>query len=431
MPEELTDAEDTKELPPTYFLSLTIENFRCFNGKHFLDLSDGNGYPPMWTVLLGDNGVGKTSLLQCFSGYNYQLLSSIAESLHSNQKSNGKIDNDVENYIESEICIKLNDNKTYKIGLYLEMFNSKIFSTINASDDKFEFLDIFCYGAVRKMGTQPFADKLEEGYAKNLFEPYSELINAEDYLAKLDYARGLGSEEAKDKLPKIEHVLIQVLPDVTGFRYRAEGTQPIVEAETSEGWVQIRRLSLGYQTALAWMTDLAVRMFEQYPDSPNPLAEPAVCLVDEIDLHMHPKWQRELIQKLSTTFPKTQFIVTAHSPLIVQAAPNANIALLRRSKEKDTVEIVNDIDEIRKWRVDQILSSELFGGLSAYPDEQQKILDERTMLVQKRDRTPEDEKRLEVLNELVKEIPTALSETDIRAMGFLRRTAIKQGWDGK
>ena len=50
--------------PPTYFLSLTLENYRSFGPKQTLDLSDGNGRPAPWTVILGDNGTGKTSLLR-------------------------------------------------------------------------------------------------------------------------------------------------------------------------------------------------------------------------------------------------------------------------------------------------------------------------------------------------------------------------------
>ncbi len=106
-------------------------------------------------------------------------------------------------------------------------------------------------------------------------------------------------------------------------------------------WVSLRDLSLGYQTLIAWMVDLAHRLFERYPDCDNPLEQPAIVLVDEIDLHLHPKWQRTVISRLTRIFKQTQFIVTAHSPLIVQSAPkDANIVLLKR--EGDQVVIHND-----------------------------------------------------------------------------------------
>ena len=118
---------------------------------------------------------------------------------------------------------------------------------------------------------------------------------------------------------------------------------------------------------IAWMVDFASRMVDRYPDSPDPLAEPAVVLVDEIDLHLHPKWQRELIGFLTERFPNTQFIATAHSPLIVQAAGEANIALLRR--EGDHVVIENDPETLHGWSIDQILTSELYGLKTARPPE--------------------------------------------------------------
>src|SRR5206468_5479818 len=81
---------------------------------------------------------------------------------------------------------------------------------------------------------------------------------------------------------------------------------------------------------IAWVVDLASRMFEAYPDSPDPLSEAAIALVDEIDLHLHPRWQREITAHLDRLFPNVQFIVTAHSPLVVQGAGVTNVAVLRR-----------------------------------------------------------------------------------------------------
>src|SRR5207244_11162368 len=53
----------------SYFLSLELENARCFSEKQILDLSDGNGRPARWTILLGENGTGKTTILQLLAGF--------------------------------------------------------------------------------------------------------------------------------------------------------------------------------------------------------------------------------------------------------------------------------------------------------------------------------------------------------------------------
>ena len=95
-----------------------------------------------------------------------------------------------------------------------------------------------------------------------------------------------------------------------------EHPNPKVGFETNNGWLQLSQLSLGYQTMTAWMVDLAARMFAAYPNSPNPIAEPAVVLIDEIDLHLHPKWQRTIMSYLSERFINTQFM----SPRIARSS---------------------------------------------------------------------------------------------------------------
>lgn len=118
---------------------------------------------------------------------------------------------------------------------------------------------------------------------------------------------------------------------------------------------------------------LAPRLFERYLDCDNPLEQPAIVLVDEIDLHLHPKWQRTIIDHLTHLFKQTQFIVTAHSPLIVQSAPeDANIVLLIR--QGDQVIIHNNEEAIKGWRIDQVLTSDLFDLPSAIPAEYDNYL---------------------------------------------------------
>ena len=182
--------------------------------------------------------------------------------------------------------------------------------------------------------------------------------------------------------------------------------------KTPYGEVELRQLGYGYQSLIAWVVDFAAQMYETYPESPNPLAEPAVCLIDEIDLHLHPKWQRDLMDFLSKRFPKTQFIATAHSPLIVQAAEEigANVVVLRR--EGDHVVIDNDPISVKGWRVDQILSSELFDDTPLRDAESEKWMARRVELLQKDKLTAKEKAELKLLNEKVRELPMASSPED-------------------
>jgi predicted ATP-binding protein involved in virulence len=235
---------------------------------------------------------------------------------------------------------------------------------------------------------------------------------------------GREQKRAEQRRDRIKDVLVRLLPDVSDLRFAPSRTTPIrttVQAQTPYGWVPIKDMSLGYRTLMTWMVDFASRLFERYPDSPDPLAEPAIALVDEIDLHLHPRWQRTLMQFLSNLFPNTQFIVSAHSPLVVQAATDANVVLLRR--EGDHVVIDNDVQAIKGWRVDQVLTSDLFGLESARPPQNDAALKERTRLLSKARLTAKDRARLRELEAQIGALPTGETPQDIEAMDIIRRAA--------
>ena len=105
---------------------------------------------------------------------------------------------------------------------------------------------------------------------------------------------------------------------------------------------------------LSWVVDLCKRMFERYPDSENPLNENAIVLIDEIDLHLHPKWQRDIISFLSNAFPNIQFIATTHSPLVIQSMNEVNLYVLHREGDKVVAEH-SDVSNFQGWTVEEIL----------------------------------------------------------------------------
>jgi len=261
-----------------------------------------------------------------------------------------------------------------------------------------------------------------------LFGDRAELQNPQEWLLRLDYQSSKDSSiqlRQKNRREQVEKLILSIVPEgeITEVRYSASGdVKPVsyVEFKTPYGWVPLRQLGYGYQTLITWVADLAYRMVEKYPDSPDPLAEPAVVLVDEIDLHLHPQWQRKLVGFLSDRFPNTQFIATAHSPLMVQASKDVNLAVLKR--EGDHVVIDNDVDNIRSWRVDQILTSEIFGQETARPLYLEPLLKERVKLLSKSKLTKADEKRVKELEAEIGEMPTGDTAQEIKERRLLRET---------
>ena len=171
------------------------------------------------------------------------------------------------------------------------------------------------------------------------------------------------------------------------------------------------------------MVDLASRLFDRYPKSRDPLAEPAVVLVDQIDLLLHPKWQRQLVQTLTSIFKNTQFIVTAHSPLIVQAATEARVVLLRR--ESDHVVIDNRAESVRGWRLDQIVSSDLFENIGTRDPKTDELLKQRKAILTKPDLSADDKSALHKLDEEIGALRFGESAEQHKAMEIIERAAKK------
>lgn len=287
----------------------------------------------------------------------------------------------------------------------------------------------YAYGASRRQGEGALTDEIAKDPIATLTSDNATLRNPEEWLLQTDYAASKESplqKQAKSQLQKVKDILVRVLPGVQDIRVAArevagKQVRAMAEVLTEDGWVAMSALGLGYRTMTAWIVDFASRLLERYPDLDDPLSGPAVCLVDEIDLHLHPRWQRELISHLTQLFPQTQFVVTAHSPLVVQAAKDANLIVLRR--EADHVVIDRHSSSVRNWRLDQILTSELFELPSSRPPELDAVMQERDALLAKAELTPADERRLKELRKVIGNLPTGETPEDIEAMDLIRRAA--------
>jgi len=103
-----------------------------------------------------------------------------------------------------------------------------------------------------------------------------------------------------------------------GFNYlRIERSPLSMKINKGTTILSVEQLSDGEKCTLALIGDLARRLSLANPSRKNPLQGEGVVLIDEIELHMHPAWQREILSKLKKTFPNIQFIITTHSPQVL------------------------------------------------------------------------------------------------------------------
>ena len=448
----------SSEQPLIYYSSLELENVRCFGGRQILELTDKKGRPAQWTLLLGDNGVGKTTLLQCLAwmrpvpqgnkrGKEEEPPKKIEPSL------NGEPDDDVFNSllrtgpnIESRLKATLipgqelnseskGRRRKIETGIWMRGANQRLqerklttnkFPRTIGNPLLFEPL-MFWYAANRHMGISNLDnDRLTDSLA-SLFSNSTELYDAEERLLQLDYLAVKRKGHHKKRLEQVKQILSTVLPDIStkddieilGPRGGEPDEESGVKFHTPYGGVPLAGLSLGYQTTLAWTVDLAWRLYDQFPESSNPLAEPAIVLIDEIDLHLHPRWQRRIMGDLTKNFPRIQFIATAHSPLMVQAAADANLAVLQ--EQDGQVIIQNQPKFIEGWRVDQILTSELY-GVSARSPRIEALIEEGDTLLDKPKKSPSEKRRLKKIEEQLRNLPNEQLK-DEETMDFIRQAA--------
>ncbi len=336
------------------FESFSIQNYKCIKDLA-VDCRGADGEIKQWTVLLGENNTGKTNVLRALS---YLVVS----------KLDFRIEMGEERMVVGEgttFAARGHECPFRKVKQFVKSilsngdhWNSD--SRIECAKGTVSYLDLFPYGVNRVPARVALSERESLPY-KTLFTSDARLLDLQEWLLQLDYSQKSGSEKSQKHLDKMHELLkSELFPEIKGFkfgRYELENDQVSVRFETIDGDMRFDELGFGYQTTLTWLTDFCKRMFELYPDAENPLQEEAVVLVDEIDLHLHPKWQRDLVPTLSKIFPNVQFIVTTHSPHVLQSMEDVNLYVLRRNAESGEIEAErSNVTNFTGWTVEEILS---------------------------------------------------------------------------
>lgn len=170
----------------------------------------------------------------------------------------------------------------------------------------------------------------------------------------------------------------------------------------------INQLSDGEKALLSLVGDLARRMAIANPGLKNPLEGEGVVMIDEVDLHLHPSWQRKVVQRLPETFPNIQFFLTTHSPVVASAVRPEHLWVLRDGEIKHAEAYGQDVG---------LVLSEVFDTPPRL-DVVRHDLDELFEAIHRRD-LPDAQRRLEVLEGTIGPSDPELVQARVMMQGYV------------
>lgn len=145
-------------------------------------------------------------------------------------------------------------------------------------------------------------------------------------------------------LETINRAVQEFLPGFSNVRVALEPLRLLVSKQDQE--IDLTQMSDGERSLLAMMIDLCRRLVLANPELDDPLQGKGVVLIDEVELHLHPRWQREIVGKIKDCFPKMQFILTTHSPFVIQSLEAGElISLDGEVSESYSNESIEDVAE--------------------------------------------------------------------------------------
>lgn len=309
---------------------ISFENYRGL-GNNVIDFDEKS------TVLFGVNGVGKSSIINAIGLIMSQVITKVVNNQFKQQITMDR--NDVRfgssaaeiegiftfsNGVELPYCVGYNKQKGTRYSNRKETASfTELFIDQYINDHA--VLPVFaCYGVNRVVLDIPLRIRTKHEFGR--LETYQNAIgsqadfrtffewfrNQEDYENEMKIK--LGDLNYKDhSLEATRMAIMAMLPEITNIRITRN---PLRMCATKLGQtLYIEQLSDGEKCVIAMLGDLSRRLALANPNMDNPLLGSGIVLIDEVELHMHPSWQRKIIQVLHDVFPNIQFIITTHSPL--------------------------------------------------------------------------------------------------------------------
>ncbi len=340
---------------------LELLSFRCFE-KNEIVLSD------RFTLLIGDNGSGKTAVLDALAIIIYDLLCEFSSNEIGNKS---KLLPDDIRYVDQEIgqaslrepdkstsiaidCTLENNEFNWKHGrdsnkifsfnrnfLVVQKKNSvikKLMDRFSNKNDSKNLLPLMAYYGTGRLWQQIKAkDKKIKGPGSR-FEGYQNCLNpASDQKSffswfKTQELASLQKQERRHALEAVREAIVSMIPDAKRAWWDMDWDELRIETvvQGKNQTIPFHLLSDGYRNMIGMVADIAYRMATLNPQLQADVIKQTegIVLIDEIDLHLHPKWQRQVVGRLLDTFPKVQFVASSHSPFIIQSLYHREDVLL-------------------------------------------------------------------------------------------------------
>lgn len=325
------DLPERKDLPIA-IVSISIEKFQ---GIEKTSLEEELSTSAQWIFLTGENGFGKTSVLQA-----------IALGL-TNYDENRE-------YIKDKSKIDIR----YKKGKDI-IINSSTFST--TEDFKSLNKNFIGYGPSRLNSQASSSENQESRNSSNIYN----LFNRDGLLKNINYLLKMSRLRDNYEYDNLRNAIIEVLDKrVVDISFDEEGEVKYYEADSEKNLLGINRLehlATGFQSLINLVGDIIVRFSKEFPSMIYSEFE-GVVVIDELENHLHPIFQKKLPSLLSTVFPKLQFVTSVHSPIPLLGTPSNSIILkVNRDAERGiTIEKVI-IDNVDTLNPNILFTSPIFG----------------------------------------------------------------------
>ena len=388
-------------------------------------------------VIIGINGVGKSSILECLaillSRYTkpIQFPTTSGRLFQEEDISTGSEETRNEITVEtseSEVTwslSKMRKKRSKTAGSDLSQLRQLIDETHEnlKTNPDFNLPVIVHYGVNRAVIDIPL--RVRKKHSIDRVSAYEQSldsvqINFNSFFQWFRKLEDLENEQRLDdssflnhQLEAVRQAIYSLITGLSNLRIRRSPLRMTVKKQGKE--LNVHQLSDGEKCLLALVGDLARRLAIANPGLEDPLLGEGIVLIDEIELHLHPRWQRDIISALKKTFPNCQFIVSTHSPQVISHVHPEGVFILERDEEEGLVVMSPEGSYGRD-------SNSILEDLMEVPERPQKIKDSLQELFRFI-----DDGNLESAKELRQELAAEIGDDEpefVRADVLIRRKEI-------